>query len=125
LTESGSYEFAIAGSPGELVLDPTPVLASALDDVAAGVSAPRISMRFHRSVVGAIVTVAEEAGRLTGIKDIVLGGGVFMNRIVLGEAMRQLEEVGLKPMTHLKLPMNDAAVSFGQAVSAWARRHEI
>jgi hydrogenase maturation protein HypF len=56
---------------------------------------------------------------------VALAGGVFMNRIVLGQALRDLAAEGLEPLTHLKLPMNDGAVSFGQAVSAWARRHEI
>jgi hydrogenase maturation factor HypF (carbamoyltransferase family) len=48
-----------------------------------------------------------------------------MNRIVLGQTMHLLSRAGLNPLTHVKLPFNDGAVSFGQAVVAWARRHEI
>ena len=56
---------------------------------------------------------------------MALAGGVFMNRIVLGESVRALDRVGLTPLAHVRLPMNDGAVSFGQAVVAWARRHGI
>ena len=48
-----------------------------------------------------------------------------MNRLVLGGAVRELRAAGLVPLNHVRLPVNDGAVSFGQAVVAWARRHEI
>ena len=48
-----------------------------------------------------------------------------MNRLVLGGAVRGLAAAGLEPLTHVQLPANDGAVSYGQAVVAWARRHEI
>jgi hydrogenase maturation protein HypF len=108
-----------------ITLDPTPVLSAILDDLAASVPAEIISARFHRGVIRCIVAVCEAASRSTGIKHVALCGGVFMNRIVLGQAMRQLEDAGLTPLTHVKLPANDGAVSFGQAVVAWARRHGI
>ncbi len=131
LTAEGAYEFGIHGGGsdarggGALVLDPAPVLSAVLDDLAAGVSAGVVAMRFHRAVARSIVSVASKASAATGIRHVALAGGVFMNRIVLGQAMRDLAAAGLQPLTHVKLPMNDGAVSFGQAVSAWARRHEI
>jgi hydrogenase maturation factor HypF (carbamoyltransferase family) len=48
-----------------------------------------------------------------------------MNRLVLGGAVKELEAAGLVPLTHVRLPVNDGAVSFGQAVAAWAQRHRI
>ncbi|HET6352193.1 MAG TPA: carbamoyltransferase HypF [Coriobacteriia bacterium] len=125
---SGSYEFAvtepdIAGAPR--VIDPTPVLAAVLDDVLAGIPAGVISMRFHRAVVGCIVTLGTVATQRAGTQHVALAGGVFMNRLVLGEAVAQIAAAGLVPLTHVRLPVNDAAVSFGQAVVAWARRHEV
>ena len=82
-------------------------------------------MRFHRGVVRCIVRVCETAARVVGTKYVALAGGVFMNRIVLGGSIRALEEADLVPLAHVRLPMNDGAVSFGQAVVAWARRHDI
>ena len=48
----------------------------------------------------------------------------MMNRLVLGGAVEALADAGFEPLTHSKLPVNDGAVSFGQAVVGWARRHE-
>ncbi len=137
----GAYMFALReGSPtatshstaGEdaergasLVIDPAPVLAAMLDDVASGVAPGVISQRFHLAVVRCIVDCALAAAERTGVRRVALGGGVFMNRLVLGGSVREIAAVGLEPLTHLRLPANDGAVSHGQAVVAWARRHEI
>jgi hydrogenase maturation protein HypF len=116
-----------SGNPADdpLVIDPTPVLSAILDDLAAQTPAGTISARFHRAVVQCIVVVCEAAALETGIQHVALCGGVFMNRIVLGQAARQLRDAGLTPLTHVRLPANDGAVSLGQAVVAWARRHGI
>jgi hydrogenase maturation protein HypF len=47
-----------------------------------------------------------------------------MNRLVADGALLGLTEAGLRPITNVRLPVNDGGVSFGQAVVAWARRHE-
>jgi len=129
LTAQGSYEFALAeplaDEPAPLTIDPTPVLSAILDDLAGGIPVGVISMRFHRAVVRCIVRVCEKASQHTGSPYVALAGGVFLNRIVFGESVRDLEAAGLEPLTHVRLPVNDGAVSFGQAVVAWARRHGI
>jgi hydrogenase maturation protein HypF len=108
-----------------MVIDPAPVLSAILDEVAGGVPVGDISMRFHRAVVQCIVGVCEAATERAGTGYVALAGGVFMNRIVFGESVRALSASGMTPLTHVRLPVNDGAVSFGQAVVAWARRHGI
>ena len=140
---TGSYAFGLSGgedrsvdrisetgapltdAPPPLVIDPTPVLSAVLDDVTGQIPVGVISMRFHRAVVGCIVRVGELASQRVGAPYVALAGGVFLNRIVLGEAVAALSSAGLVPLSHVKLPINDGAVSFGQAVVAWSRRHEI
>ena len=129
LTAEGGYEFALLRPPadelGPLTIDPTPVLSAVLDDVAGEIPVGVISVRFHRAVVQCIVHVCETASKRAGSPYVALAGGVFLNRIVFGESVRDLEAAGLEPLTHVRLPVNDGAVSFGQAVVAWARRHGI
>ncbi len=125
--EKGAYEFEIlpsteSGAP--FIVDSSPVLRAVLDDVAGGIPIGVISARFHRAVIGCIVSVGNFATERAGTCNVALAGGVFMNRIVLGGAVDRLSAAGLSPLTHVRLPVNDAAVSFGQAVVAWARRHE-
>jgi hydrogenase maturation protein HypF len=130
----GSYEFGLVdslptGAPTDdslpLVVDPTPVLSAILDDLAAGIPYGVISTRFHRAVVGCIVRVGLRAAERAGTRYVALAGGVFMNRLILGGAVEELQSAGLVPLTHVRLPVNDGAVSFGQAVVAWAQRHRI
>jgi hydrogenase maturation protein HypF len=126
--ETGAYEFGIlppTDAKMPFTLDPEPVLHAVLEDVAGGIPPSVISARFHHAVARCIVRVSDEAADRTGIRTVALGGGVFMNRVVLGQSVRLLAEAGLTPLTHVRLPMNDGAISFGQAVVAWARRHEI
>ncbi len=130
----GSYRFGLLepasdGASAEnslpLIVDPTPVLSAILDDVAGEIPAGVISMRFHRAVVGCIVRLGLLAGERANTRYVALAGGVFMNRLVLGGAVEDLESAGLVALTHVQLPVNDGAVSFGQAVVAWAQRHRI
>jgi len=122
----GAYAFGMAeGEGGAMVVDCAPVLAAALDDVAAGVGVPVISMRFHRAVITVVVDVCARIAPALGLTHVALAGGVFMNRLVVSGAVRGLDRVGLTPLTHLRLPANDGGVAFGQAVVAWARRHEL
>ncbi|MBN2847824.1 MAG: carbamoyltransferase HypF [Coriobacteriia bacterium] len=122
----GTYAFDIAAAEdGPLVVDSAPVLAAVLDDVAAGVAASAISARFHRSVVQAIVDGCLRAAPAAGTTTVALAGGVFMNRLVIAGAVRGLRQAGLIPLTHRRLPANDGGVAYGQAIVAWARRHEV
>jgi len=124
-TAAGSYAFGtIESADGVLVVDSAPVLAAALDDVAAGVGAPAISTRFHRAVVAAVVETCTRLAPSLGTRTVALSGGVFMNRLVVAGAVRGLRDAGLTPLVHRQLPANDGGVAFGQAVVAWARRHE-
>jgi hydrogenase maturation protein HypF len=123
-TETGSYAFALGdGTP--VVIDPEPVVRAILDDVAAGVGAPVIAMRFHNAVISMTLEVAARACAAHGVKHVALTGGVFMNRILLAGVRAGLTERGLVPLTHRDLPTNDGDVSFGQTVVAWALRDTV
>jgi hydrogenase maturation protein HypF len=126
--EAGAYGFGVVdtGIPDcPLVIDPAPVLEALLTDVSDRLPVGVLSARFHRAVSRCIVRLSEAATERTGTRTVALGGGVFMNRAVLGESVRLLQAAGFSPLTHKQLPVNDGAISFGQAVVAWARRHEI
>lgn len=120
----GEYHFELVGGD-PVVIDSGPVLLGVLDDLAAGIPSRVISTRFHRAVVAAIVGACAKASSALGTATVTMAGGVFMNRLVLGGAMEQLTAAGMRPLTHLRLPVNDGGISYGQAVVAWARRHEV
>ncbi len=116
----GAYAFETAMRDGVRIIDPSPVLLGVLDDIESGASLAEMSMRFHRAVVNAIVELGCAAARETDSPHVALAGGVFMNRIVLEGAVTALASVGCTPLVHVRLPMNDGAISYGQAVIAEA-----
>ncbi|MDZ4655702.1 MAG: carbamoyltransferase HypF [Coriobacteriia bacterium] len=120
----GEYHFELVGGD-PVVIDSAPVLEAVLADLAAGIPSRVISTRFHRAVVAAIVGACAKASSALGTATVTMAGGVFLNRLVLGGAMEQLTAAGMRPLTHLRLPVNDGGISYGQAVVAWARRHEV
>ncbi len=99
-----------------VLLDTAPVFAALLDDLAAHVPIPVIARRFHDAMVGAIVTAAQMVDVLYGIKEVVLTGGVFMNRYVMQNAVLKLANTGYTVILNRELPPNDGCVSLGQAV---------
>ena len=120
----GSYRFAI--TPGEpTVIESAPLLEAALDDIVRGVPASTVSARFHRAVAAAIVDQCILASTSSATRTVALSGGVLMNRLIMDGAFLGLKDAGLQPITHVRLPVNDGGVSFGQAVVAHARRHEV
>lgn len=122
--ERGAYRFELIGS-SPLVIDPLPVVSALLDDLASGLGPSVVSARFHNAVVAMTVEVARRAAKASGARHVVLSGGVMMNRLVLSGALRGIEAAGLVPLLPRELPVNDGAISFGQAVVALARRDAV
>jgi len=51
-------------------------------------------------------------------RNIVLSGGVFMNKLLLGLIETRLVKSKLKVFTHGKVPVNDCGIAVGQAAVA-------
>ena len=56
----------------------------------------------------------------TGLKQVVLSGGVFQNGLLTEMVVPRLEKTGLTVLTHTLVPPNDGGISLGQAVAAGA-----
>ncbi|MCL2818402.1 MAG: carbamoyltransferase HypF [Actinomycetia bacterium] len=103
------------------LIDPEPVIAAILDDLDRGVEPKELSRRFHFALVTLIGEMATKAARESGLNTVVLGGGCFMNRMLLERTVKTLQDKGLYVLVAEKLPVNDGGVSFGQAVVASTR----
>ena len=89
-------------------------------DLRQGISPAGISSKFHHTLVKAFAAATDRVSKETGIKKVVLSGGVFNNDIILCRMIRILEENHLKVYTHTKVPAGDGGISLGQAVIAAA-----
>jgi hydrogenase maturation protein HypF len=117
--EVAAYPFGI--SSAELAprqLDPAPMLRALLDDLRAGVPVARIAARFHNGVSDLIRDICLIAHECTGIKTVVLSGGVFQNSTLYSLTVPRLESAGLTVYTHQLVPPNDGGLALGQAAIA-------
>ena len=101
-------------------IDMIPCIRQITDDLKESTSLSRISSKFHHTLVAAFTEAAVRVRKETGIRKIVLSGGVFNNDYILSSMIRTLEENNLKVYTHTKVPTGDGGICLGQAVVAAA-----
>lgn len=77
-----------------------------------------IAAKFHNSISRLTCEICQLIGKRTGIKHVVLSGGVFQNRLLLRKVIPLLEASGFSVLTHRQVPCNDGGISLGQAVIA-------
>ncbi|WP_409471672.1 carbamoyltransferase HypF [Streptomyces sp. HC307] len=116
------WPLRLAEEEGRLVIDHRPWLEALLADVSdRGHSAAQVSRTFHESVVNAVVEICLRISRTSGVRDVVLSGGVFLNQHLLIRTEQELTHAGLRVYTHGRIPTNDGGLSVGQVMVAAAR----
>jgi hydrogenase maturation protein HypF len=83
-----------------------------------GQSAAYRAARFHATMAHALVSQALAIRDDTAINRVGLAGGVFQNRILTEAASSLLGAAGFEVLIPEHLPLNDAAISFGQVIEA-------
>ncbi|MDR0291548.1 MAG: carbamoyltransferase HypF [Elusimicrobium sp.] len=73
--------------------------------------AQTVSNRFHSFIIKA---AAETAGKI-GVKQVVLSGGVFQNKILLEGIYNALTKAGFKVYLNEQVSCNDSGLALGQA----------
>jgi hydrogenase maturation protein HypF len=109
------YRIPIAsGEPHEL--DWRPLVSALAADFQRGLPLVRLAIRFHASLADAVFRMAELHSGLP----VVLGGGVFQNRILtemIARRMAGVQQLGLPGV----IPPNDGGLAAGQLAIALAR----
>jgi len=115
------YPFSFEERDGPSLIRLGDLLIAICHDLRSGVPLPEIAFRFHLTVARIVRDVAAVLASRTGIKNVVLSGGCFQNRLLVGLASNLLKEAGLICFTHGQVPCNDGGISLGQAVVAHAQ----
>ena len=98
-------------------VDWTPLLPLLID---GSITAADRSVLFHDSLAGSLLDQALWVRELRGIRRVGLTGGVFQNRRLMERALERLVGAGFEVLVPENLPVNDAAISFGQIVEVQA-----
>jgi hydrogenase maturation protein HypF len=123
-TATGAYDLQVAEEGGLLVLDWRPLVREVVADLLAGASAGVVSARFHSGLVAGLAAWTSQAAQRSGLTQVCLGGGCFMNARLMEGLPPALAALGLTAHAPAAAPCNDGGLSLGQAVIAahtWAR----
>jgi len=115
--EAGAYVFGIESG----LIGVRGVVEALVKDAAAGISIQKISARFHNGLAEVVRETVAKISAETGIRSIVLSGGVWQNITLLGRTLALLGKDGFKVYIHREVPTNDGGLSLGQAAIAAAR----
>jgi hydrogenase maturation protein HypF len=117
-----AYPFDLHGGPGSpLRLSFLPAIRSIVADVRRGRAPEEISAGFHNTLARAAVDVARQAKKTAGAEVVVLTGGVFLNRKLLGRTEAALQRAGFAVLRPVEYSPNDESISVGQVAYALAR----
>jgi hydrogenase maturation protein HypF len=75
---------------------------------------------FHASLAQALCAQALQLRNDCGVTRVGLTGGVFQNQVLSEQASARLRAAGFEVLMPRQLPVNDAAISYGQLVEAAA-----
>ena len=110
---------------GMLELDTRPLVVDAVHDLTSGVAPAVVAARFHSSLAAAIAAMAAAAAAHQGLDRVVLGGGVFQNRILVKDLCARLSRLGLRVSVPTEVPVGDGGIALGQVLVAAARMEEV
>jgi hydrogenase maturation protein HypF len=107
-----------AGPHGLDVLDPAPLVVTALEELERGTDQSIIAAGFHEGLGRATAELATRLARRHGLDTVALSGGVFQNVRLSDIVEDALVAQGLRVLVHKTVPPNDGGISIGQAAIA-------
>ncbi len=93
-----------------------PIIQSMVKAIQSGESPPRLSGRFHKTLIELFHETVLIIRRETGINTVALSGGVFQNHVLFEGLILRLTKSGCDVLTHSLVPANDGGLSLGQAM---------
>jgi hydrogenase maturation protein HypF len=115
-----SYSTIIDEVDGMLIYNYQGLVLEMVDDIRNGIEKDIICSRFMNSMIDMAVKMTRKISQETGLKHIVLSGGVFQNMYILKGLVDKLKTNGFKVYHHSRVSTNDEGISLGQAVIAAA-----
>jgi hydrogenase maturation protein HypF len=115
--DSVAYAFGLQPDTGDgLAVDAAPVVRAVVADVGTGVPAAVVAARFHLGVARLVHQLAVRASQETGLRTVVLAGGVFGNALLLSTTRRLLRDDDFTVLRPQQLPPNDGGLALGQVL---------
>ncbi|HEY1685762.1 MAG TPA: carbamoyltransferase HypF [Tepidisphaeraceae bacterium] len=114
----GVYPYEISFAT---IVDTRPMIQAIAADVDRKADPCCIARKFHSTLVQIIQDICQRLRKVSGLKTVVLSGGVFMNALLSLETERSLSGDGFVVYCHRKVPCNDGGLCLGQLAVAAAQ----
>lgn len=115
------YPFDILKRSGCLVISAKKVFRALVRDIAYNIDRSLIAGRFHNTIVEIITRTASHLAAKSGLRGVVLSGGVFRNDYVRKRATAMLEKDGFAVYRNRATDSGDSGIPIGQIAVAAAR----
>ena len=113
IDHEGAYRYALKnGSP--ISLCTAQIFKGVMADLKKSVDKAVVSAKFHNTIAAMISEAASFLGKKGRIKNVVLSGGVFQNKYLMGKASDLLKAKGFKVFIHSNVSTNDSGIPIGQ-----------
>ena len=118
--ERGAYPLPLDDTADGLVLDARPTILAAAHDAQRDVGPAGVAARFHRALAAPLADACAHLAEQRGLGTVALGGGVWVNRLLLELTATALDARGIRVIVPELLPPGDGGLSYGQAAIAAA-----
>jgi hydrogenase maturation protein HypF len=118
--EPGRYPVDLVRRDDRWIIRTGPLLVALLKDLRNGVAKAAVARRFHATLVDLILDTCVLLRGESGVEDVVLSGGVFMNELLLGGAVEALRRARFRVHHQRRVPCNDGGICLGQLAVAAA-----
>ncbi len=112
--ENGNYKFEIDADQ----IDLSQTFSELLRDINNKISIPVMASRFHNTLISIVIEVCNDLRSTQGIATVALSGGVWQNRYLLENTIKQLKQKKFEVFWHHQVPTNDAGIALGQIMIA-------
>ena len=118
--EQRAYELPLLDDGGPLVIYACAMIPYVVGDLDARAHVGTITARFHNALAEAAARACALAAERRTTDLVVLSGGVFQNRRLLGQTASLIGDAGVR-VTPEQLPPTDGGIAYGQLAAAGAR----
>ena len=103
-----------------LRFDWRPMIRAMYYEKKQGTDVSLISAKFLNTITEMGAKLCIQAGKVYGIRSIILSGGSFQNMYIMSRLPHILEKEGFKVYTHRRVSTNDEGIALGQLMAAQA-----
>lgn len=108
------YEFEIFKGRDCYIISHNRLIKAILKDIEDRVSKEDIAKRFHNSLANLIIKMLDKINKVSNLRDVVLSGGVFQNRLLFDSVREKINESGYNLIYNNDVPVNDLGICLGQ-----------